>query len=68
MKSINILNLYQDLVIEKKRLFLSFILNEYNISERTFYHYMGDINEIIRIRLGLEIKVSNNIVKVYDFE
>lgn len=68
MKSINILNLYQDIVIEKKKLLLSFVLDEYDISRKTLYNYIGDINEIIRIRLSLEIKVKNNMIQIFKFE
>jgi len=41
---------------------------EYSICRKTLWNYIGNINEVIRIRESLEIKVNNNIIQVVNFE
>ena len=68
MKTVKCLDLFTRLVIYKEKLSINFIISEFEISERTLYYYIGDINEVIRINMGLEVVVRNKIVQVIIFE
>lgn len=68
MKTPKVLDLFIRLVMYKEKLTIPFIMEHLSISERSLYYYIGNINEVIRIELGLEIIVRDGIVKCIKFE
>lgn len=64
MKTINVLNLYIDIVEDKKRLSVNFVLNKYHICKRTLRYYQAEINQFIIPRKNLQCYICKGFIFV----